>query len=121
MLQIAAGIDMIERAFVFIEVFVFLAEREAHHDLAGPCQLAIANQRFHFVDMIAIGGLDAQVRAQIVGKTVVAIECDGGVAVRFGLVQRPGHSLGRCEIEQVLRYIGTGGDRAQEKFLRPLM
>ncbi len=31
-------------------------------------------------------------------------------------LQRPGHALGRGEIEQVLRHVGTGGDRAQEEF-----
>ncbi len=41
--------------------------------------------------------------------------------MRFGLIQRPGHSLGRREIEQVLRHIGTDRDRAQEEFLRPVM
>jgi hypothetical protein len=114
-LQIAAGIDMVEGAVVEVKVLVFLAERETQHDLARPRQLAAADQRFHFLDMIALGALDAQVRAQIVGKAVVAVERDGGVAMRLGRNQRPGHSLGRREIEQVLRHIGTGGDRAQEE------
>ena len=120
-LQIAAGFDVIEGASVPIQVLAFLAEREAQHGFAGLRQPAIADQRFHFRDMVAIGGLDAQVRAQIVGKTVVAVECDGGVAMRFGLLQRPGHPLGRGEIEQILRHIGTGGDRPQEEFLGSLM
>ena len=66
--------------------------------------------------MVAIGGLDAQVRAQIVGKAIARIECDGGVAMRLRLLQRPGHPLGRGEIEQILRHVGTGSDRAQEEF-----
>ena len=120
-LQIAAGFGVIEGARVPIQVLAFLAEREAQHGFAGLRQPAIADQRFHFRDMVAIGGLDAQVRAQIVGKTVAAVECDGGVAMRFGVLQRPGHPLGRREIEQILRHIGTGGDRPQEEFLGSLM
>ena len=119
MLQVAAGIDMIERAVVHLQVFAFLAEREAQHDLARPRQPAVADQRFHFLDMIAICGLDAQVRAQIMGKTITRVESDGGVAMRLGLLQRPGHPLGRRQIEQILRHVGAGGDRAQEEFLRP--
>ncbi len=119
MLQVAAGIDMSERAVVHLQVFAFLAEREAQHDLARLRQPAVADQRFHFLDMIAICGLDAQVRAQIMRETIVGVERDGGVAMRFGCVQRPGHSLGRRQIEQVLRHVGAGGDRALEEFLRP--
>ena len=87
----------------------------------GRASSAIADQRFHFLDMIAFARLDAQVRAQIVGQTIVAVARDGGIAMRFGLVQRPRHSLGRREIEQILRHVGAGGDRAQEELLRPLM
>jgi hypothetical protein len=71
--------------------------------------------------MIAISGLCAQVRAQIVGEAVVAVEGDGGVAMHFRLIQRAGHSLGGGEIEQILRYVGAACDRAQEKLPRLLM
>jgi len=67
--------------------------------------------------MIALGALDAQIRAQIVRKAIMTVERDRGIAMRFGLVQCSGHSLGCRQIEQILRHIGTGGDRAQKKLL----
>ena len=112
---------MIERARVQVQVLAFLGEREAQHDFARQRQPAVADQRFHLRDMVAIGGLDTQVRAQIVGKAVMAVERDGGVAMRLGRLQRPGHPLGRGQIEQILRHVGTGRDRAQEEFLRPFV
>ena len=106
---------------MLVEILVFLAQREAEHDLAGPRQLALADQRLHLRDVIAIRGLDAQVGAQVVGEAVVAVERDRGIAMRFGGIQHPGHPLGRGEIEQILRHVGAGGDRAPEQVHRPLM
>ncbi len=55
------------------------------------------------------------------GKAVMGIKGDGGVTMRFGSIQAPGHSLARPQIEKVLRHAGTGGDRAAEQPQRPLM
>jgi len=51
----------------------------------------------------------------------MAVQRDGGVAMRLGRRQRAGHALGRRQIEQVLRHIGTGLDRAPEVWLGPFM
>ena len=87
-----------------------MAEREAQHDLAWPRQPAFADQRFHFRDMIAVGGLDAQVRAQIVGEAVMAVERD---ARRRNALRRSSSApVIRSVAARLNRYCGTSGRAA---------
>ena len=113
--KVAAGFDMIEGAHVQVEVLAFLGQSEAQHDLVRARQIAFADQALHVIDVIAIGGLGAQVRAEVIGAGVAAVLRDRGVAVRLGLLQLARHTLGCGQIEKVLRYMRTSRDRSVEE------
>ncbi len=121
MLQLAAGLDMVEGAVVAVEILAFLAEREAQQDFARPRQPALTDQRLHLLDMVTIGGLDAQVGTQIMGKTIVAVARDRCIAVRLGICQRADHSFRGGEIEQILRHAGPGSDCAPKQVPGPML
>jgi hypothetical protein len=112
---------VLERTRVLVDVLMLLTQGEVQHDLIVAFELPFQHQRFHLGDMVALPGLDAQVRAQVVGETVTAIERDHGVAMILGGCEQSHHALGGGQIEQVLRNIRARRDRAAKQVGGPLV
>src|SRR5579871_6788880 len=106
---------MLEGVVMQAEILVFLSEREMQQDLARWRQLLLRDDRLHLGDMVAVGGLDAQIGTEIVREAVAGIERKRGVTMRFRLGEGAVHALGRSEVEQILRDAGTLVDGAEEQ------
>ena len=112
---------MIEGARPELDVLVFLAERKTEHDFARGRQASLSDQRFHLVDMVAIGALDSQVRPQIVRQAVTAVAGNGRIAMRFGIAECTEHPLGSGKVEEILRHIRSPEDGATKELSRLLL
>ncbi len=55
------------------------------------------------------------------GEPVVTVARNRRVTMCFGIAERANHPLGGRQVEEILRYVRPGGDRATKEFPCPLL
>jgi hypothetical protein len=114
-------LEVAERLLVRAEILVFLGEREAQLHLSAPVRRAPLKPGFQLGDVIALGGLRAQVCAILERFVIVGLERDDPIVVGLRLLERTDEPPYGRTVEKETRVVGIEVDGPIVRLERSLL